>query len=70
MVLAWFLPRPLDAIAAPPLVLLDIWLGQSADDAYARVSALVLGIVLTWGCYVLLARLVLWRVTGGASHRE
>lgn len=63
VVLAWLLPRPLDAIVAPPLVLLDVHLGAPGTAGpYARLAALVLGIVLTWTLYVLLARLAVRRL--------
>lgn len=64
VVLGWLLPRPLDAVVALPLVLLDIW--ATADGATApsmRLLLLLLGILLTWGFYVLVVRLLLWRLT-------
>lgn len=61
VVIGWLAPRPLDLVFAPPLVLLDIMIGSGAP-ATARVSALLLGILLTWASYVLLARLALWRL--------
>jgi hypothetical protein len=70
VVLGWLAPRPLDALVALPLVLLDIWVapalgtsgaeGPGDEAALLRLLALVLGIVLTWVFYVLVARLVLW----------
>lgn len=71
VVLGWLLPRPLDALVALPLVLVDIWAAPEAKDsiasgarvgesALARVGLLVLGIALTWVFYVLVARFVLW----------
>jgi hypothetical protein len=69
VVLGWLAPRPLDAVVALPLVLLDIWVapalrsgaeGRGDEAALLRLLALVLGIVLTWVFYVLVARLVLW----------
>lgn len=65
VVLAWLAPRPLDALVAFPLVLLDVWAAPSAcvvTGPFARLLLLVLGIVLTWLLYVLAARLVLWRL--------
>src|SRR5918994_603027 len=72
IILGWLAPRPLDAVVALPLVLLDIWLGpgptigtaeeRTYEATLVRLLALVLGIVLTWLYYVLVARLVLWRL--------
>jgi hypothetical protein len=72
IVLGWLAPRPLDALVALPLVLLDIWVGPAprigtAEDptygpTFVRIVALVLGVVLTWLLYVVLARLLLWRL--------
>jgi hypothetical protein len=65
VVAAWVAPRPLDAIAALPLVLLDVWAAPSAGtvtEPFARLLLLLLGIVLTWLLYVLAARLVIWRL--------
>jgi hypothetical protein len=72
IVLGWLAPRPLDAVVALPLVLLDIWVasGGNAGAAetpieeypFVRLLLLTLGIVLTWLFYVLAARLVLWRL--------
>jgi hypothetical protein len=65
VVFAWLAPRPLDAIGAFPLVLLDAWAapgGLADTEPFGRVLLLVLGIVLTWLLYVLAARVVLWRV--------
>ena len=50
-------PRPLDAILAWPLVLMDWWVGQGRPE---RLAALLVGIVLTWAHYVVLARLGVW----------
>jgi hypothetical protein len=66
VVIAWLAPRPLDVIAAPPLVLLDVWAAPSAGTVtgpFARLLLLVLGIILTWLLYVLAARLVIWRLS-------
>jgi hypothetical protein len=67
VVLAWLAPRPLDAIVALPLVLVDAWAGshgvtdttKGSDAPIARVLLLGLGIGLTWLYYVLVARLLL-----------
>jgi hypothetical protein len=83
VVLAWLAPRPLDAVVALPLVLIDMWAGAAtrgatstaevARSAGPRLLLLLLGIVLTWLFYVLAARLLLWRLllrTGdGAESR-
>jgi hypothetical protein len=72
VVLAWLAPRPLDAVVALPLVLVDVWAasggatgtGQTPSNEAPglRLLLLVLGIVLTWVFYVLAARLLLWRL--------
>jgi hypothetical protein len=64
VVLAWLAPRPLDAVVALPLVLVDVWATSlGADESpIVRVLLLALGIVLTWLFYVIVARLVLWRL--------
>lgn len=71
VILAVPAPRPLDAILAWPLVLMDVWVGSGRtgsvqegvrDLALVRLGALAVGIVLTWVHYVLLARLAIWRV--------
>jgi hypothetical protein len=62
VIIAWLAPRPLDAIVALPLVLIDIW-SSSAEGPLLRLLLLVLGIVLTWLLYVVVGRLVLWRLT-------
>jgi hypothetical protein len=72
VVFAWLAPRPLDAVVALPLVLVDMWATSGGAPGTAeilsneapamRVLLLVLGIVLTWGFYVLAARLLLWRL--------
>jgi hypothetical protein len=68
VVLAWVTPRPLDAIVAFPLVVLDMWAGSEAGEAFlgaspvARLFLLALGITLTWLLYVVAARLILWRL--------
>jgi hypothetical protein len=80
VVLAWLAPRPLDALVALPLVLLDVWAGPGAvraaetplgESALARLLLLALGIALTWLLYVIAARLVLWRLlTPGRDKRS
>jgi hypothetical protein len=68
VVLAWLAPRPLDAVLALPLVLLDVWAATgtaetpSNESPALRLLLLLLGIVLTWVFYVLAARLLLWRL--------
>ena len=68
VVFAWLAPRPLDAVVALPLVLMDVWAAtRGAETASNQASAmrlllLVFGIVLTWVFYVLTARLLLWRL--------
>jgi hypothetical protein len=72
IVLGWLAPRPLDLLVAPPLVLFDIWMGPpprgpAADHAaLGRSLALFLGIGLTWLWYIVVARLLLWRLVGTA----
>ena len=78
VILAVPAPRPLDAVLAWPLVLVDTWvgpglnIGTAEEPIYqgtpARLVALVFGIVLTWLFYVLLARLALWRVAAGRAQ--
>jgi hypothetical protein len=72
VVFGWLAPRPLDAVVALPLVLVDVWAASggamgtaespSNEAPTLRLLLLVLGIVLTWLFYVLVARLVLWRL--------
>jgi hypothetical protein len=72
VVLGWLAPRPLDAVVALPLVLVDVWAASGWATGTAetpsnqaptlRLLLLVLGIVLTWVFYVLAARLLLWRL--------
>ena len=65
VVLGWLLPRPLDAVAALPLVLLDVWSVRAGRASPGdRLLLLALGIGLTWLQYVALARLALWRLLG------
>jgi hypothetical protein len=72
VVFAWLAPRPLDAVVALPLVLVDVWAASGWATSTAetprnqapilQLLLLVLGIVLTWGFYVPAARLLLWRL--------
>jgi hypothetical protein len=72
VVFAWLAPRPLDAVVALPLVLVDVWVASGGATGRAetpsneaptlRLLLLLLGIVLTWAFYVLAARLLLWRL--------
>src|ERR687894_2167780 len=72
VVLGWLAPRPLDAIVALPLVLVDMWAGSGGVTSTVetphnqapvlRLLLLVIGIVLTWVFYVLVARQLLWRL--------
>jgi hypothetical protein len=68
VVLAWLAPRPLDAVIALPLVLVDMWAASSTAETPSnqaptlRLLLLVLGIVLTWVFYAVAARLLLWRL--------
>jgi hypothetical protein len=77
VVLAWLAPRPLDAVVALPLVLVDIWAAPAAstdavrmDPAVVRLLMLALGIVLTWLFYVLMARALLRISSGRATDSE
>jgi hypothetical protein len=77
IVLGWLAPRPLDAVVALPLVLVDIWAAPvenagvtetpAGESPFVRLLLLALGIVLTWLFYVLAARLVLWRLIPRAT---
>lgn len=79
IILGWLAPRPLDAIVALPLVLVDIWaapvVSNSAtetpieESTFVRLVLLALGIVLTWLFYVLVVRLVLWRLDAHVVRR-
>ncbi|HEU5304761.1 MAG TPA: hypothetical protein VFU40_08980 [Gemmatimonadales bacterium] len=71
VVFGWLAPRPLDAVVALPLVLVDVWAAGPAtgipetptnEAPILRLLLLFLGIVLTWAFYVLAARLLLWRL--------
>jgi hypothetical protein len=73
VVIAWLAPRPLDAVVALPLVLVDVWAmsleatgttePRGNEAPITRLLLLVLGIGLTWLLYVIVARLVLWRLS-------
>lgn len=77
VVFGWLAPRPLDAVVALPLVLIDMWAASGGTTGTAetpsnespalRLLLLVLGIVLTWAFYVLAARLLLWRLSPRAD---
>jgi hypothetical protein len=71
VVLAWLVPRPLDGVVALPLVLVDMWAASAGVTSTAGTRKglllLVLGIVLTWLFYILVARLALWRLVRRAS---
>jgi hypothetical protein len=69
VIIAWLAPRPLDALVALPLVLVDVWAAAtgaaetpSTEAPTLRLLLLVLGIALTWLFYVIAARLLLWRL--------
>jgi hypothetical protein len=73
VVFAWLAPRPLDAVVALPLVLVDVWAAASSgatgtaetpstEAPTLRLLLLVLGIVFTWVFYVIAARVLLWRL--------
>ncbi len=63
--LGWLLPRPADALAALPLVLLDVWTARGGiTDRGLRLLLLAAGIGVTWLQYVVLARILLWRLLG------
>lgn len=65
VVVAWLAPRPVDAVVALPLVLIDVLAASSGAAGngapMVRLLLLVLGIVLTWLFYILAARVLLWR---------
>jgi hypothetical protein len=61
VILAIPAPAPLDALLAWPLVVMDRWVGSSGPGPGVRLLAGVLGIVLTWMHYVVLARLLVGR---------
>jgi len=63
VILAIPAPAPLDALLAWPLVGMDRWVGSSGAGPVWRLLAGVLGIILTWMYYVLLARLLIGRFT-------
>ncbi len=58
VVLAWLAPRPLDAVVALPLVLMDIR-AAGVDAPFIRILLLIIGIGLTWLFNVVAVRLVL-----------
>lgn len=78
VVLGWLAPRPLDAVVALPLILVDMWAASRAGQypagtpsngaALLPLLLLVLGIGLTWLFYLLAARLVLWRLSRRAGE--
>ena len=78
VVFGWLAPRPLDAVVALPLILVDVWAtsrgvsgtatSQSTGAPALRLLLLGLGIVLTWLFYLLAARLVLWRLSRRAGE--
>jgi len=71
VILAVPAPRPLDVLLAWPLVMMDSWFGPGSprgaphERDMVHVVAFVIGIVLTWFFYVLVARVALWRVAAG-----
>lgn len=77
VILAVPAPSPLDAILAWPLVLVDRWVGGEIGTTRGpggagvgvRLGALLVGIVLTWLHYVLVARVVVWRLAGRPAGR-
>ena len=78
--IAWLAPRPLDALVAFPLVLVDMWavshgVSSTADRLndevpVLRLLLLLLGIGLTWLYYVFAARLLLWRLSLDSAAPE
>jgi hypothetical protein len=72
VILAVLAPRHLGAVLIWPLGLLTQWAGPSLnigtperpfyEGTFMHLAAMALGGVLTWLFYVLLARVVLWRV--------
>lgn len=74
VVFGWLAPRPLDAVVALPLVLVDIWAssGGATGTMGTRMGLLllILGIVLTWLFYILVARLALWRLLRRATDGD
>jgi hypothetical protein len=79
IVLGWLAPRPLDAVVALPLILMDTWAGtrpgvgaapDSGDEAtLVRLVALMLGIALTWLLYVIVARVLIWRLVDDGDEQ-
>jgi hypothetical protein len=74
VVFGWLAPRPLDAVVALPLVLVDMWAASGGATGKAGTRSglllLVLGIVLTWLFYILVARLALWRLLRHAGNGD
>jgi hypothetical protein len=68
VILAIPAPAPLDALLAWPLVVLDRWVGPSVGPV-GRLLAGVLGIVLTWVHYVVVARLLVGRFNSRARDQ-
>ena len=67
VILAVPAPRPVDVALAWPLVVIDGWIGPERTPLL--LVGLLAGIALTWVHYVVLARLVLWRL-GRAAEEE
>lgn len=77
VIIAWLAPRPLDAVVALPLVLIDMWAASAGamgnpvisnnEGPLLQLLLLVLGIVLTWLFYVFVARFVIWRLAAKSS---
>ena len=65
VILAIPAPSPIDALLAWPLVVIDRRIGDG--DAPLLLLGLLAGIALTWVYYVLVARLILWRVADGRA---
>jgi hypothetical protein len=66
VILAIPAPAPLDAVLAWPLVVVDRWIGGDTGPL-GRLGAGLLGIALTWAHYVVLARLLVHRITRRAT---
>jgi hypothetical protein len=70
VILAVPAPAPLDALLAWPLVVVDRWVASHGSGSptgpgvgpLVRLAAILLGILLTWLHYVLLARFLVWRI--------
>jgi hypothetical protein len=71
-------PRPIDVLFAWPLVVIDRLIGTGPNIGTAEhpiyegtpllLVGLLVGIVLTWLHYVILARLILWRLAAGRAE--